>query len=423
MNHTAIEPTKNKVSPLSILSFIILTSGVLFSLLIAAVGGFMVLMSLFNQGQIGGINNQLFTALSLTMMMFTVSVLMVPGWIVSLRGLFNKQPAAQSQDPSNNRGMLLPNIALGATAVALLASYLLLQAFDDTQWLLPFLQIPAVIVPLFWIYRFTTRRYTATKPHRHWFFLGLNLTIQPVLAFTIEILLLLLMTMLVIVWLALNPSLLEAVLAQFALLSDMNLTMEQADVLIAGYLENPWIFWLVQFFVAFLVPLVEELTKPILLFRWIKRPLRAIDGFWLGLISGTAFTLIENFGNVSGVMAQDWFFVTIARYGTSLLHIATAAAMGWALMQTFIDRKVIRAVLVYGGVVILHGIWNFFALLAGFSVLPMENPLTIYSLSPIAPIIMVLIALLCAAILFYGSHALFRQSEVSQPIPDEGTLT
>ena len=415
MNQPSIEPTTNKVNLLNILAFIILTSGVLFSLLIAALGGLTGLFALVNLAQDGAFNNQLFTALNLTMMMFTVSVLMIPGWLVSLRRLFNKQPAAQAPDQSNNRGMQLPNIALAVTAVALIAIYLLLQAFDGAQWLLPFLQIPAVIVPLFWIYRFTTRSYAPRKPRRNWFFLGLNLTLQPVLAFSIEILLLIFMGLLIIFWLSLNPSLLENVLSQFEMLTDMNLPMEQAEDLIGGFLENPWIFWLVQFFVALLVPLVEEFIKPILLFRWIKRPLRAIDGFWLGLISGTAFTLFENFGNVSGIMAQDWFFVTFARYGTSFLHMATSAAMGWALMQTFIDRKVIRAVLVYGGVVILHGIWNFFALLAGFSVLPMKNPLAIYSLSPIAPVILVLIALLCAAILFFGGHALFRQSEVNQP--------
>lgn len=423
MNQPSIEPTANKVNLLNILAFIILTSGVLFSLLIAAFGGLMGLFSLANLAQYDGFNNQLFTALNLTVMMFTVSVLMVPGWLVSLRRLFNKQPAAPAQDKTNDRGMLLPNIALAVTAAALVTIYLLLQAFDGAQWLLPFLQIPAVIVPLFWIYRFTTRSYMPKKPRRNWFFLGLNLSLQPVLAFSIELLLLLVIALLVILWLTLNPALLENVLAQFELLTDMNLPMEQAEDLIAGFLENPWIFWLVQFFVALLVPLVEEFIKPILLFRWSKRPLRAVDGFWLGLISGTAFTLIENFGNVSGIMAQDWFFVTFARYGTSFLHMATSAAMGWALMQTFIDRKVIRAVLVYGGVVILHGIWNFFALLAGFSALPMENPPAIFSLSPIAPVILILIALLCAAILFIGGHALARQSQFSQPTPDESILT
>jgi hypothetical protein len=423
MNQPSIEPTATKVNLLNILAFVILTSGVLFGLLIAALGGLMGLFSLVNLGQNDGINNQLFTALNLTMMMITVSALMVPGWLVALRRLFNKQPSPQVQDQSNNRSMLLPNIALGATAVGLVVSYLLLQTFDGAQWLLPFLQIPAVIVPLFWIYRFTTRRYTPKKPRRNWFFLGLNLTLQPVLAFTIELLLLMVMALLVILWLTLNPALFETFLAQFEMLTDMNLPMEQAEDLIASYLEKPLIFWLVQFFVALLVPLVEEFVKPILIFRWIKRPLRAVDGFWLGLISGTAFTLIENFGNVSGIMAQDWFFVTFARYGTSFLHMATSAAMGWALMQTFIDRKVIRAVLVYCGVVILHGVWNFFALLAGFSVLPMENPLAIYSLSPIAPVILVLITLLCAAILFIGGHALFSQSKASLPTPDEGILT
>jgi hypothetical protein len=423
MNHPDIEPTTNKVNLLNILAFVILTLGVLFSLLIAAFGGLMGLFSLVNLGQYEEFNNQLFTALNLTMMMFTMSVLMVPGWLVSLQRLLNKQPAAQAQEQSNDRGMRLPNIALALTAVGLAAIYLLLQTFDGAQWLLPFLQIPAVIVPLFWIYRFTTRQYSPKKPRRNWFFLGLNLTIQPILTFSIELLLLVLIFLLVIFWLALNPAIFENVMAQFELFTDMTITMEQAEDLIAGYLENPWIFWLVQLFVAFLVPLVEEFIKPILLFRWIKRPLRAIDGFWLGLISGTAFTLIENFGNVSGIMPQDWFFVTFARYGTSFLHMATSAAMGWALMQTFIDRKVIRAVLVYCGVVILHGIWNFFALLAGFSVLPMENPLAIYSLSPIAPAILFLIAFLCAAILFIGGHALFRHSKASQPIPDESIST
>jgi len=53
---------------------------------------------------------------------------------------------------------------------------------------------------------------------------------------------------------------------------------------------------------------------------------------------------------------------------------------GWALAKTWQDNHYIRVALTYCGVVLLHGLWNFFAVLMGLSSMPIpirSNLLTV----------------------------------------------
>jgi hypothetical protein len=94
--------------------------------------------------------------------------------------------------------------------------------------------------------------------------------------------------------------------------------------------------------------------------------------------------------------------------------MGTTALMGWALMKTFSDKKWFRTVWIYAAVVLLHGVWNFFAILQGLSSLPMDNPPFIFILTPIAIPMMILVGIICAAVILLGAGFIQKDQAAAQ---------
>lgn len=412
MNATADNKTK-KTPILIIIALVILVIGATFTL-----GGSLLMLgaSLLALTFSSTFAGNIFTFLSSTTMLATFGCLTIPGIVIlALRLSPKHQPKAlEGQDPYNEMPfsrMLVPNILLTITVLLLVVTYLASSHIDAVRWLLPFLQIPAVLTPIYWVYQYSTRKVFPRPTQRNWIALGLDLTLQPLLAVIFEIIFMVILTIPIVAWLAFNPDLLDKLMVSLQeIQNNPMLSIEQIESITAGWLENPWVIFFIQLFVAVLVPLLEELIKPFLVWRWIKRPLTAMDGFLLGLIGGASFTIYENFGNLgSMVVLDDWYTILLARLGTSLLHMGTSALLGWALMKTFSDRKVFRIFGIYTVSVLLHGGWNFFAIIQGFAALPMENPPAIFLLAPIASPILILIATICGAILIFGANTIKNQ--------------
>jgi hypothetical protein len=90
-------------------------------------------------------------------------------------------------------------------------------------------------------------------------------------------------------------------------------------------------------------------------------------GFTLGALSGAGYGLIETIG-ISG-QVNEWAMLLFTRIGTGLLHITTSALMGAAIVFTWRERRYLRLVGTYLFVILLHGLWNAFAMLFTFSTL------------------------------------------------------
>lgn len=376
------------------------------------------LLGIFSPFAASGTLN-LFGTLSTTTMLAVFGVLTIPGIVFLIQKLSEKyQPkAVSSNDPFDDlpfTRMFGSNILLAGTVLVLLVTYLVSTRFEFTRWFLPFLQIPAVIVPVYWLLQFATRKIYPRPAQRHWIIFGLNLTIQPILAVTFEVIILIGLIALVLIGMAiLNPDMITTTMNAFEQIDELPMmSVEEMDQFISTWLQRPLVLFILQFFVSFLVPLLEEIIKPILVLRWWKRPLTPTDGFWLGLIGGAAFSIYETFGNIANMMmVNDWYFLLLARIGTSLLHMGTTALMGWALMATFKDRKWLRVLGIYSACVILHGGWNFFAIIQGLADFPMQSPPAMFDLAPIAVPIMFLVALICTWVILFGAGAIKRQQK------------
>ena len=429
MNITVESTRKKKSSFWTIASLVVLSIGAVISLGLSLVMASLSVISLFIPAPLYNTNYNLFSSLSTTVMLAVFGCLMIPGIVFSIQKLSRKQPEIQENDDPFSEmpfsRMTLPNTLLAVTAVILALVYLLGQRFDFPTWLLPFLQVPAVLVPLFWAYQFTLRKLYPRQAKRNWVVLGLDLSLQSMTTVILEIAVLIGILAVIVIWLVMNPDMIVQLQEIITELEQSYLTMtpEQAEQLMGDWLSNPWVIFIVQLFVSVLVPLLEELIKPMLVWRWIKRPLRPIDGFWVGLIGGMAFTLYENLGNLAQVAGiEGWYLVLLSRVGTSILHMATSAILGWALMKTFADRKILRAIGVYFGVVLLHGGWNFSAILQSFSSLSMDDPPLVFLLTPFAIPMLLLIALICSAILIFAPKLIQQQEEKSLSKLDTGNI-
>jgi len=98
--------------------------------------------------------------------------------------------------------------------------------------------------------------------------------------------------------------------------------------------------------------------------------------------------------------AVDFAILALGRAGTGLLHTFNAGMMGWALASTWQDGRLSRLAWVYIGVVLLHGVWNIFALMLGFVSLPVAVPQVLNGLSGAIPWILGLLAFVMLWVLF-----------------------
>ena len=137
-------------------------------------------------------------------------------------------------------------------------------------------------------------------------------------------------------------------------------------MLLEPYLSNPKVLALAIGYIAVLVPLMEEIVKPIGVWLFARQIPTPAEGFVLGALSGAAYGLVESLG-VSNVSGADWVTLVAARMGTGLLHIGASGLMGWGIVSMVQERRYLRGLLAYLGAVSLHGVWNGMTILFGFS--------------------------------------------------------
>ena len=394
----------SRISFFTISRIVILTLGVLFTtlgmMLVFGLGFFSSMIpEIASVQETGTLINSGFTLLTMT-------ILILPGLILSILQLF-KSPTQNKL--SNKNTMLLPNLLLVGWVLVMTSAYFITQNAAISRWLLPILQIPAVLIPIFWLYRLSIRNQAPRTPERNWSILGLNLTLQPILIIVLELLFLVLILFFAGLWIIQRPELVEELSTQTTQLIATNFNPDTVNRIIEPYLKNPLILFTILFFISGLVPVLEELVKSILVWRWLKKPLTPGEGFLIGLIGGSAFTLWENFNALTNTTSDSWFFVVVARYGTSIIHMSTAALLGWALMKTFNDRNYWRAGAAYFIVISIHGLWNFATMLEVLSEFQINIAQFPVQLASVSPYVLVFLLIISLAILIGGSFSLFRK--------------
>jgi RsiW-degrading membrane proteinase PrsW (M82 family) len=136
---------------------------------------------------------------------------------------------------------------------------------------------------------------------------------------------------------------------------------------LAPYLLQPGIAYLFFVSLAVVVPLVEEVLKPLGVWLLAACKMTPAEGFALGALSGAGYALLESL--MIAIFPEQWLVAVLARIGTGLLHLVTTGMMGWALVLAWEKRAYLRLGVTYLSVVLLHSLWN--GLSISSSTLPM----------------------------------------------------
>jgi hypothetical protein len=300
-------------------------------------------------------------------------------------------------------------ISLGA-AVALYANRYLSWA------ILPLATLLVIIPPIFLFLGIGSNGIDAGPRWRVWGILGLGLTVGPIMMIVIELLVLALAGVGVVVFLSFQPEKLQE-LRDFTQVLNNQTSPEVALNMLAPYLSDPRVIAVVLGYIALIVPLIEEMLKPLAVWIFARSIEKPSQGFVLGMLSGGAFAMMESL-NASANGSEAWPAVVGVRAGTSLLHIMLSGLMGYAIVGAFQEKRFGRLLVTYGTVVIIHGIWNACAVGAGLSAngeaLGKPEWITTYLLASIAGI-MVLSAGMFVVLI--ASNRKLRSAITLPPVP------
>ncbi len=195
---------------------------------------------------------------------------------------------------------------------------------------------------------------------------------------------------------------------------------EQALRVILPYLVKPSVVVPALIFFSIVIPLLEELVKPLGVWLLVGKLDSAAQGFVFGALGGAGFALVETF-NVSGQMGE-WGIVLFTRIGTGLLHVTTSALMGGAIFPAVRERRYLRLLGTYLLVVLLHGLWNASALTVSFSALAGTylQPGRFETLQWISAIGIVVLAVALFVILIASNRRYQKQAPVEEtPAPTD----
>jgi len=242
---------------------------------------------------------------------------------------------------------LLPLLAVGYFAA------------DNPAWGAAVLPIIHVLINgslIFWLISRVKKGLPEGSRQRFWGTFASGLVGSPLLALIVEIVLLIGVVFLWGFYLQAKPALNQELFSLVERVSRSSLTPEDANRLIGEYLFRPGVLWTLVLYIAVLIPLVEEIIKPLGVWLLLGRALRPEEGFVLGAVSGAGYALFENLTLAAN--AQAWFVVLVSRFGTTAVHILASGLVGWGMVMGLKKGRLGKLFLAYGAAVLLHGVWN-----------------------------------------------------------------
>lgn len=308
-------------------------------------------------------------------------ILMLPSIYYPLMRILGRQ----SIDSRGLLSRLKPGWWILALPPVILLGHLIVSNNLLPWLLLPPLHLLAVGIPTAWMLYLAVFKLPVGSSQRMWGSFGSGLTLAPFLIMLLEVLAALFFLVLIIIYLAFRPELADRLMEITSQLQEVQ-TPEVAIEILSPVISHPLTITLVILFGALVVPLLEELVKPIGVLLLAGRRLTPQAGFTAGAFSGAGYAFIESLLLSSN--AQQWAALVIARIGTSAVHILTTALVGWALVQTWQRRQFLKLILAYCCAVTIHGLWNGLTLVFSFDILSSigHSPIQLVWVEPLSAV-------------------------------------
>ncbi len=293
------------------------------------------------------------STLMLAMGSFVLGLTLLPAAYYSFMHILNK-PARSL--PLHK----IPTIALIVLWIAIISLALSLTGKEASPLLMVPLNVVALTLPVWILIRLGLRGLDSGPDEKRWGIFAVGITIVPIFIGIVEVLLILAALIAAVIGLALNPSSLNSLEALSARLMYTN-NPDAILRMIAPFLFKPATLLAGLIFFSILVPIVEEIIKPLGVWLTPGGITSPKQGFALGVLGGAAFALVESLGMSPGIPGTS-NILPIVRAGTDVVHIVTTGLMGWALVSAWQGRKYLQLGITYLVVIAIHGLWNALAL-------------------------------------------------------------
>ena len=291
---------------------------------------------------------------------FEAMILLVAAFIALQR--FLQKPYAEVNSSLNPAAWQFA-ISVIAAGAALLIGYYSGKTFETL--LLPILTVPAVFLPLFVVLGIGVRGISFGSRWQSWNVFGIAMTLVPFILVFLEVFAFIAVVILAIAVVMLQPQLVSQVERLSQQMYILGPQSKAAQNLLAPYIMKPGVIVSSLIYFAVLIPMLEEVTKPLGVWFFANKLSTPAQGFALGALSGAGYALIETLG----VSAQPagWASLLLLRVGTGTLHITTSALMGAGIVYAIRERRRLRLFGIYLLCVTMHGLWNGVAILSAFS--------------------------------------------------------
>jgi hypothetical protein len=345
-----------------------------------------------------------------------VSLLLLPSLVLAVMRLMDRE----NRWRKIQKGLRVSSLFMLAWPLLVLLGHFLTGYDELAIFLVPPIQVLAIAIPLWWFIEMGRRGLNGDHSQRNWGVMSAALVVTPAVVIIIELVLLIVLGIGAIVWLSTQPQLLEELNRTAQRLMNAELDTETTLRILRPYLQQPLVLYAIFAIAAGVIPLIEELFKPLALWGLASRRFTPADGFVTGMICGAGFALIESLGMLStAAVGMEWAASVTARLGTGLLHTVTAGIVGYGLASAWSRARYWRLAGIFFVAFLLHGIWNFFGVLVGI-VPVLEGPAMpanlafLAQLGMVAPIALVVLGIVLFLILIGANRRLRQRSE--QPV-------
>jgi hypothetical protein len=282
-------------------------------------------------------------------------------------------------------------------------------------------------LPILWIFSAAQSGLSGGSHMRKWRIFGFSITVLPILVILAELIAIVILGGMGLAYVGLRTAADPQIERDIAYLTNQFMAYgDNFDALIQylkPYILQPAIIYWVLAIFGGIIPIIEEVIKPLALWTLAGRKITPQEGFVGGLLCGAGFALMENvFYFTTVILAEEWLFMAIGRAGTGVLHMLASGLVGWGLAAAWGKRKWAFLVLTALGAFILHGVWNILAVLSG--VLPLlileSEPTNLQLLVSHAPVVLLLIISI-VGLFFINRHLRGRERDVLvSPVEGQG---
>jgi hypothetical protein len=366
-------------------------------------------MSLFGSGFVF---IDVFPLFSMAWTALAVMFLLLPSLVLAIMRILGREDRWRRV----RNGLRLSSLLMLAWPLVLLVGHLLSGVDELGVFLVPPLQILAIAIPLWWFFELGRRGLRGNHSQRNWGVMSAALVVTPAVIILIELALLIVLGIGAMIWLSTQPQLLEELNRVAQRLMNAQLDPETTIRILRPYLQQPLVLYGGFALASGLIPLIEELFKPLALWGMASRRFTPADGFVTGMICGAGFALVESLGMLSSAaVGVEWAASVTARLGTGLLHVVTAGLVGYGLASAWSRTRYLHLAGAFFAAFLLHGVWNFFGVVVGVApviegaTLP-ENLEFIVRTNTVAPAALVILGVVLFFILI-GANRMLRADQ------------